>query len=644
MRSSSVPYGTWPSPLSARTVAAGARRLGDLRIDGDDVWWIESRPDEGGRQAVLRWRGSTTDEWLPADFNARTRAHEYGGASFQVADGTVWASRWEDQRLYRTEGPGNEPVAVTPEPDTPAGVRFADAVVTPDRRWVVCVRETHGTGEATNDLVAIPADGDGDPRPLFEGTDFVAAPRLSPDGSHLAWLTWDHPQMPWDGTTLHVAHFSADGLTDRTEVAGGSSEAIFDPTWLDDGRLAYSTDRSGFWNVHLWDGRDEVALTDLRADIGQPAWQFGSASIAALDDGRLACVVEERAVARVLLVDPDSGERSELAQPLTDIRQVAAMPGAVVLMGGSEGLEHAVVRVDLSSGHVEILGHVETEGLTPDLAPQAEAVTYPTPDGAEAHAFLYRPQHPRIEGPDGELPPLLVFTHGGPTGKVSPRLSPGIAFWTSRGFAVVDVNYRGSTGYGRAYRDALKDHWGIHDVTDAIAAARFLADRGDVDPDRLAIRGGSAGGFTTLAALVDPDNPFAAGANHFGVADLAALAEHTHKFESRYLDGLVGPYPEASDIYRERSPLTHADRLTTPVIVLQGDEDEVVPPAQSEAIVAAARDAGVPHAYLLFQGEQHGFRKAENIIRALEAELAFYGRIMGFEPADDIEPIDVVGL
>ena len=635
-----LPYGTWPSPLSAATIAAGARRFEDLRVDGDDVWWIESRPDEGGRQVVVRWRGDSLDEWLPGDFNARTRVHEYGGASFQVADGTVWASRWDDQRLYRSSGPSEEPVAVTPAPDRPAARRYTDAVVTPDGRWLVCVRESHGD-DVVNDLVVVPADG-GEPQRIFGGTDFVAAPRLSPDGTRLAWLTWDHPQMPWDGTVLHVARFSPDGLTDEAVVAGGTDEAIFGPTWLHDGRLAYSTDRSGFWNVHVWDGAEEHALTDLHADVGQPAWQFGTTSLAPVEDGRLACVVETRAVARLALLDPATGDLDELAQPLTDIRQVAAVPGGVVLLGGSEELEYAVVRVDLATGHVDILGHVETPELTPDLAPQAEAVTFPTPDGAEAHAFLYRPHHPRVSGPDDELPPLVVFTHGGPTGNVSPRLSPAIAFWTTRGVAVVDVNYRGSTGYGRAYRDALKGNWGVHDVTDAIAAARFLAQRGDVDADRMAIRGGSAGGFTTLAALVDPDNPFAAGGNHFGVADLAALAEHTHKFEARYLDGMVGPYPEAADLYRERSPLTHVGRLSTPLIVLQGDQDEVVPPAQSEAIVAAARDAGVPHAYLLFEGEQHGFRRAENIARALEAELAFYGEVLGFEPADDIEPIDVV--
>jgi dipeptidyl aminopeptidase/acylaminoacyl peptidase len=635
-------YGSWPSPLTARTLAAGMTNLGDLRADGADVYFIEQRPAEAGRQVVVRWRDGETVDVTPTGFNARTRVHEYGGASFQVHAGVVFSSRWDDQRLHRQDTAGEPPRPITPEPDTPAALRYADATVTPDGASVVCVRESHRESEVVNELVAVPADGDGDVRVLFSGSDFVAAPRLSPDGSRLAWLTWDHPQMPWDGTVLHVATFSPHGVADVEVVAGGRDESVFGPVWTPGGDLLFSTDRSGFWNVHRWDGRTDRAITDLHGDIGQPAWQFGTVSVAVLDDDRLACVVEEAAVARIELVDPDTGEHHTADQPLTQIRHVVAVPGGFVVQGGAADIEAAVVHVELPSGDVRFLRRVETPGLTPAWAPAVEPLTFPTPDGAEAHAFLYRPTNPEATAPEGELPPLVVSTHGGPTGNVGPRLSPGIAYWTSRGVAVVDVNYRGSTGYGRAYREALKGQWGVHDVTDAIAAARFLADRGDVDPARMAIRGGSAGGFTTLAALVAEDHPFAAGGNHFGVADLAALAEHTHKFESRYLDGLVGPYPAAADVYRERSPITHAHRLRTPIIVLQGDEDEIVPPAQSEAIVGAARDAGVPHAYLLFEGEQHGFRRAGNVERALEAELAFYGEVMGFTPHDRIEPVPVV--
>lgn len=637
-----APYGSWASPLSAATLAAGSTRLGDLRTDGADVYWIEGRAREGGRQVVVRWRDRALVELSPASENVRTRVHEYGGAAFQVRDGVIWWSRWEDQRLYRQAGPSADPVAISPEPDPPGSVRYADADASADGAWLVCVRESHGD-EVVNELVALPADGSGEVRVVAGGSDFVSSPRFSPDGTRLAWLSWDHPQMPWDGTVLRVARFTPDGLDDEVVVAGGTDEAVVDPTWLPDGDLLFSTDRSGYWNVHRWDGRRERALTDLRADIGQPAWQFGTTNLAVLDDGRVACVIVDHAVSRVALLDPDTGELLDVPQPLTAISWVAAVPGGLVLCGGSETEEDAVIRVSLADGSVERLHSVQTPGLTEPWTPRIEAITFPTPDGAEAHALFHRPRNPEVVGPDDERCPLVVATHGGPTGHVSPRSSAAIAYWTSRGIAVVDVNYRGSSGYGRAYRDALKGRWGLIDVIDAIAAARFLAGRGEVDAARMVIRGGSAGGFTTLAALVSEDNPFAAGGDHFGVADLAALAEHMHKFESRYLDGLVGPYPEAAETYRERSPITHVARLATPIIVLQGDEDEIVPPAQSEAIVTAARDAGVPHAYLLFEGEQHGFRRAENLIRALEAELAFYGEILGFEPADDIPPVDIVG-
>jgi dipeptidyl aminopeptidase/acylaminoacyl peptidase len=650
-----APYGTWRSPLSAATLAAGSTRLGDLRTDGADVYWIEGRAREGGRQVVVRWRDGETVDVTPPGENVRTRVHEYGGAAFQVRDGLVWWSRWQDQRLQRQDGPFTEhgssgrPVAITAEPFAPASVRYADAEVSPDGAWLACVRESHGhesddgaDGEVVNEIVAVPADGAGEVRVLAGGSDFVSCPRWSPDGARLAWLSWDHPQMPWDGTQLHVAAVTPEGLHDEVVVAGGTDESILDPTWLLEGDLLFATDRSGYWNLHRWDGGIDHALTDLRADIGQPAWQFATSNVAVLDDGRVACVIVEHAVARVALLDPATRELDDLDQPLTAVSHVAAVPGGIVLCGGSETEEGTVLRVDLVDGTLRRLRTVETPGLSEAVAPRAEAITFPTPDGAEAHGFFYPPRNPDARAPEGERCPLVVATHGGPTGNVAPRLSAAIAYWTTRGIAVVDVNYRGSTGYGRAYREALKGWWGIHDVTDAIAAARFLAGRGEVDADRMVIRGGSAGGFTTLAALVAEDHPFAAGADHYGVADLAALAEHTHKFESRYLDGLVGPYPQAAERYRDRSPLTHAARLRTPIIVLQGDEDEIVPPAQSDMLVAAAREAGVPHAYLLFEGEQHGFRRAENVTRALEAELAFYGEILGFEPADDIPAVDVV--
>lgn len=655
------PYGTWPSPISAADLAAGAVRLTDLQADGDDLCWIETRPAEGGRQVVVRWRGGTLTEVTPPDTNARTRVHEYGGGAFAVRDGTVVFSDFHDQRLYRIDDGAPRPI--TPEPDVPAGHRYADAHWAPGGRWLVCVRERHGSeGEPRNEVVAVPADGGNPPVVLASGRDFYAAPRVRDDGGWLAWLAWDHPDLPWDGAEVHVARLSLDGepaLRDDRRVAGGDDVSAIQPAWARDGALLFGCDRSGFWNIERFipeaasaDGRESVdgraaPITAVAGDIGAPAWQFGDASFAALDDGRIVAAIVERARARLALVHPATGAITPLASPYTRIDHLTPFRGGAAFLAASPQREGAVVVLgrDGRLEEVRAIGTLDPEDPEiADVLVTPEGITFPTAGGEEAHAFFYPPRNGRVDAPDSERPPLLVITHGGPTGNAYPVLSPAILYWTSRGFAVVDVNYRGSTGYGRAYRDALRGNWGIHDVDDAMAAARFLAARGAVDPDRLAIRGGSAGGFTTLACLVRPDNPFAAGANYYGVADLEPFVRTTHKFEARYLDRLVAPYPEGRDIYRERSPLTHVDRLRTPLIVLQGAEDAIVPPEQSRLIVAAAVERGIRHVYLEFPGEQHGFRRAEHITRALEAELAFYGEVLGFEPADTIDSSDEHGL
>lgn len=643
------PYGTWPSPVAAADLAAGAVRFADLQADGDDLYWIETRPADGGRQAILRWRDGALTEVTPEGWNARTRVHEYGGAAFAVRHGTVITSSFDDQRLYRID-PGGEPQPITPAPEVAAGDRYADGSWSPDGRWLLCVRERHLAGEEPrNELVAVPVDGGSAPQVVATGHDFYAAPRIRGDGALLAYLAWDHPDMPWDGAALHVARLTFDEaegvrLDDDRHLAGGDDTSAIQPAWAPDGALVYTTDRTGFYNVERVGEADAAALTGVQADIGAPMWQLGDASFAVLDDGRVLCAMVEEAQARLALLDPATHTLTALEVPFTRISHVRSFRGGAAFLGASPQREAAVVAVT-GDGAWEELRTTSSLGADPEAVASApEAIRFPTPDGAEAHGFLYRPHHPAVRGPDDEAPPLLVLSHGGPTGNVFPVLSPAIVYWTTRGFAVVDVNYRGSTGYGRAYRDALRGNWGLHDVADCTAAARFLAERGEVDPDRLAIRGGSAGGFTTLACLVAPENPFAAGGNHFGVADLEPFVHDTHKFEARYLDRLVAPYPEGREVYRDRSPVHHADRLRTPLIVLQGAEDKMVPPEQSRAIVAAAAEHGVPHAYLEFPGEQHGFRRAEHITRALEAELFFYGAVMGFEPADEIEPVDIVNL
>ncbi|HEY3020395.1 MAG TPA: S9 family peptidase [Solirubrobacteraceae bacterium] len=624
------PYGSWRSALSTDVLLAGEVRLGAPAFAGDARVWSERRPAEGGRSVLVRRESSgARRDILPAGFDVRTRVHEYGGGAWlALGDAAVVFSNDADGRLYRQDA-GGEPYPITPEPPTPRALRYADLSARGD--LLVCVRETHGGGEAVNELVTLPAHG-GDVRIVATGHDFFAAPRPSPGGERLAWLTWEHPRMPWDGTELWV---------DGERVAGGPEESIVCPAWSPDGALHFVSDRTGWWNLYRLDPDGPRALTDLEAELGEPLWAFGLQTYAFLDDGSIACAVAEGGRTWLGRLAPGGdlqrvdAERSPFWTLASDGRRVA-YSGA----GPTKG--QAIVVVDLERGDEEVIATAAERDLDPAWISVPREIAFPAGDGASAHALFYPPANPDATAPEGERPPLLVLSHGGPTGRTTDALDVEIQFWTSRGFAVVDVNYGGSTGYGRAYRERLDGAWGIVDVADCVAAARHLSEAGEADGARIAIRGSSAGGYTTLRALTATD-AFAAGASHYGVADLEALARDTHKFESRYLDRLVGPYPAAADVYRERSPIHHVDDLSCPVILLQGLEDPVVPPAQAEAMAAALDRKGIPYAYLAFPGEQHGFRKAETIRRAAEAELAFYGRIFGFEPADELPPLDLHG-
>ena len=637
-----APYGSWRSPITADLLVEKVVRLGSVSTAGDDVYWVEGRPSEGGRQQLVRrGAGGAVADVLPDGFAARTLVHEYGGRSYVVgADGTVCFSNFADQRLYRLAPGGGAPVALTEEPAPALSVRFADPVLSPDGAWLVCVRERHlgaTAVEVVNDVVAIPTDGSAAPHVLAEGHDFFSAPRLSPDGRSLCWLSWDHPNMPWDGTVLSVAPFAGGRVTGAVrEVAGGPSESVSQPRWAPDGTLVFASDRTGWWN--LYDG-EGTALCPADAEFSGPDWVFGQSSFAFLADGRLVAVRSERKIDRLGLVH--GGGFEELAGlPFTSVASLAVVGAgsSVVAIAASPVRGPAVVRIDVADGSVEVLRASRETAVDEEYLSVPEAVEFPTEGGRTAHAFFYPPRNADFVAPEGERPPLIVMSHGGPTGATDPVLDLGQQFWTSRGFAVVDVNYGGSTGYGRAYRDRLQGAWGIVDVDDCVNAARWLADEGRVDGDRMVIRGGSAGGYTTLAALTFRD-VFAGGASHFGVADAAALAADTHKFESRYLDGLIGPYPEAADVYAERSPIHHTDRLDRPMILFQGLEDKVVPPEQAEMMAEALRAKGIPFAYVAFEGEQHGFRQAATIKRVAEAELWFYGRVLGFGPGDEIEPV-----
>ncbi len=643
MAPSIAPYGSWKSPIGSDAVArAGRWRFSQVAYESGAVYWLESRSREGGRNVVVRKEGHEDPvDVTPPGFNARSRVHEYGGGAYFVHGPTVFFSNYEDQRLYRQEGPGGAPRAITPEPNKGGACRYADGRTSPDGELIVCVRERHGDGEPVNEIVALPADGSSGPDVVVSGNDFYSFPRISRDGRRLAWTCWDHPRMPWDGSELWVAELADGGVREARRVAGGPEESVLQPEWGPEGVLHFVSDRTGWWNLYRETADGVEPLVPMEAEVGQPQWVFGLSCYAFLEDGRLVFRYGRGGEDHLAVIA--GGAAKDVDVPYTSISYVCACEKNTALFVGASPISPPhVVTCDVDQGHVEDVARPE-QAPDPAYISRARHVDFASHQDATAHAFFYAPANPDFRGPGGERPPLLVTVHGGPTAHVTSELNLFIQFCTSRGLAVVDVNYGGSSGYGREHRQRLNGQWGVVDRLDCINAARHLADRGEVDARRMAITGGSAGGFTVLCALTFHD-VFAAGANHFGVSDLAALAKDTHKFESRYLDSLVGPLPEAEQLYYERSPINFADRLSRPLIVFQGLEDEIVPPSQSELIVEALSQAGVPHAYLAFEGEQHGFRKAENIKRALEAELHFYSRIFGFEPADELEPLEIPNL
>jgi dipeptidyl aminopeptidase/acylaminoacyl peptidase len=642
-----APYGTWRSPLSAEMLVASSVRLGWPWIEDGVVYWTEGRPSEGGRTVVVRLDdGAEPIDVTPAGYNVRTTVHEYGGGSFLVQRGTVFFANFEDQRLYRQE-PGGGPEAITAETD--GRHRYADGRATADGSLIMCVRERHEDDDVVNELVVIPADGSHEPRTIAGGRDFYAAPRISPDGSHLAWLSWNLPWMPWDGCELWVADLAPDGsLSGERHVAGlDGEESIWQPDWSRSGELHFVSDRTGWWNLYRERGGASEPLHPVEAEFGWPHWLFGASTYSFLDDDRIACLYDTGGTQHVGILDGESGELLDLDLPHTAIGypMIAAEDQRIVFIGGAPTIPEQVVSLEFTTRSIDVLRESDSLGIDPGFISTARPIEFSTVGGSTAYALHYAPTNARFQPLSDERPPLIVMSHGGPTSAVTAVYDPEVQFWTSRGFAVVDVNYGGSTGYGRAYRQRLNGTWGVTDTLDCINAARSLVERGEADGDRLLIRGGSAGGYTTLCALTFHDD-FAAGASYFGISDLEPFAAPggTHKFESRYEHTLIGPYPEAADLYRARSPIHFVDQISCPMILLQGDEDRVVPPAQSRLMVEALKAKGLPHAYLLFEGEQHGFRKAESIRAAAEAELSFYAQILGFEPADAIEPVSIENL
>ncbi len=629
-----LPYGAWRSPITSDLIVGESIGLGDVLVDGGDIYWIEGRPSEGGRNVVVRRTpGGGVADITPAPFSARTRVHEYGGGAASVGDGVVFFSNFADQRLCRQVA-GEMPAPLTPET---GGWRYADGAFDARRgRWLG-VREAHGDGGGVdNALVAVDPGQPGAGRVLAEGHDFYASARLSPDGGRLAWLSWDHPNMPWVGTELWLAEIAEDGgLVTPRLIAGGAAELIFQPQWSPDGVLHFVSDRTGWWNLYRCEpGGGVRPLCPREAEFGQPQWVFGQSTYAFLSASQLVCTYREAGSDHLARLDIAAATLTPIATPFTDFGQIRIAGGRIVCRAGAPADPSAIVTINPANGAVDILR--QSAPAAGDAALRRyfsvpRIVDFPTASGLTAHAHYYPPANPDFAAPDGEKPPLVVKCHGGPTASASTVLSLGIQYWTSRGIAVLDVDYGGSTGYGRAYRERLRGAWGVVDVEDCVNATRHVIAAGLADGERAVITGGSAGGYTVLASLARADvfgEMFRGGASYYGVSDIAALARDTHKFESRYLDWLIGPYPERADLYRERSPLTHADKLRRPVIFFQGADDRIVPPNQTEMMVEALRHQGIPTGYLLFAGEGHGFRRADNIKRALDAELYFYATLI----------------
>jgi len=614
-------YGSWRSPITSDFVVGKAIGLSEVQIDSDQAYWIESRPLESGRSVIVRCGpDGIVHDVTPQPFNARTRVNEYGGGAYVASRGQVFFSNFSDQKIYRVANGG------TPQPITEEGLRYADMIVDHARNRLIAVQEDHRTSSAnpTNSIVAIGIDGS-PAATLVAGNDFYSSPRLSPDGARLAWLTWNHPNMPWDGTELWVAGIGSDGsLTSPQQVAGGLNESIFQPEWSPAGVLHFVSDRTGWWNLYRADGNAQDLLP-MQAEFGMPQWVFGLSCYSFLSETQIACAFNENGFWSLGLLDCASHKLEKLPVDGRDFQYVRASQNRIVVRAGAPDKPAAIVEFNLASRTSKIL---KQSAPGPEAAIQpyvsvAEAFDYETDDGEMAHAFLYHPRNPGFTAPEDDRPPLLVRCHGGPTSATVSTFAWSIQYWTSRGYAVLDVNYGGSTGYGRQYRDRLKLQWGIVDVNDSVHGAKAAVARGFADGKKLMITGGSAGGYTTLCALAFT-KVFSAGGSHFGVADPAALVRDTHKFESRYLDSLIAAYPAQAEVYEQRSPLHFAAQISAPVIFFQGEDDKVVPPNQTEMMVDALRARGLPVGYLLFEGEGHGFRRGDNIKRALDGEFAFY--------------------
>jgi dipeptidyl aminopeptidase/acylaminoacyl peptidase len=631
-----APYGTWASPITPDLLLKGRVQFRNqmVRWDGDQLYWSELRPDEGGRIVVCRrGRDGNVEDLVPKGFNARSRVHEYGGGHFAVSDGVLYFTNFKDQRLYRNDRP------ITPAED----IRHADMTVDARRGRVIAVREDHTTGarEAVNSIVSLDAEGKDDAFTLAEGNDFYSTPKLSPDGARLAWQTWNHPNMPWDGAEIWIGELDKEGrVKSKRKIAGGPDESVQQPSWSPDGELYFVSDRSNWWNLYRARGEGDEPVCRKDAEFGGPQWAFGQRYYDFHGADEIVCISIDARGSRLGRIDLNTGKLTEVKLLYTGLANIQISGHKAAMFASSATLTERVLVLDLDTMGEEIVRVSNNEHIEGGYLSISKPIEFPTEGGVTAHASYYPPRNQDYQAPDGEKPPLIVNCHGGPTGSGGPAFPLQFQYWTSRGFAFVDVNYGGSTGYGRAYRQRLNGQWGVVDVDDCINAAKYLVAQGLVDPARISITGGSAGGYTVLLSLTKRKF-YAAGASHYGIGELEMFVKETHKFESRYCDTLLGPYPERADVYRDRSAIHFADQMSAPVILFQGLEDRVVPPDQAETFVAACKAKGLPYAYVAFEGEQHGFRQDKNIRRAEEGELYFLSRVYGFEPADEIEPVEI---
>ena len=633
-------FGSWKSPITSDLIVSKTIGIGSIVLDRQNIFWLEKRPQEQGRNLIVgHFPERGTEDITPSPFSVRSKIHEYGGGAFTIEQNTIYFSNYADGRIYQ-QVIGTKPYPVTAK----AKRRYGDIVVDRNRNRLICVCEDHTRTdvEPQNSIIAIAIDT-GKIQTLVEGDDFYSSPRLSPDGRYLAWICWNHPDMPWDSSYLWLAELD-EAVLKRQPVAGGKTESICEPKWSSDGTLYFSSDRTDWWNIYRRNLDSTVEnVCEMAAEFAYPHWVFGLSTYALIESDRAVCAYSQGGCWHLGTIDLNTKQLSKIETRYTNISDLQTDGSKVFFIGGSPTETTALIQLDLDTGQERVLKRAGSLTIDPGYLSLPEAIVFPTTDGNTAHAWYYPPQNQDFIAPAGELPPLIVKSHGGPTAAASVDLNLRIQYWTSRGFGYLDVNYGGSIGYGRQYRQRIDGKWGIVDVDDCVNAAGYLVKHGRVDGNRLVITGSSAGGYTTLAALTFRDT-FKAGASYYGISDLEILAKDTHKFESRYLDRLIGKYPEEKAIYQERSPIYHLDRLSCPVIFFQGLEDKVVPPNQAQMMFEAIKAKGLPVAYIAFERESHGFRISENIKQALDSEFYFYSRVFEFEPADRIEPIEIVNL